>query len=84
MDPAARILAFVKDELLYAEEPTTDVTAETNLLDGLVDSMGLMRLVSFLEEEFEIQIDDLDITEENFRTVAAVALLVGRSAERKR
>ncbi len=49
--------------------------------DGLLgtkamDSLGLLRLVTFLESEFSFVLDDEDITPEHFSTVAQVARLV--------
>lgn len=75
MDVQARVRDFVKHEVLFED---TDLTSETPLLNGMVDSMGLMRLVAFLEEEFDIEIDDTEITEDNFGTVADIARLVER------
>ena len=38
---------------------------------------GLMQLVAFLEEEFDIEIDDTEVTAENFKTIADIERLVG-------
>ena len=37
--------------------------------EGLFDSMGLMSLITFLEKNFEIQIKDTELVEENFESV---------------
>jgi acyl carrier protein len=73
-----RIREFVSEEFLV-EEDIGPLRDDSPLLEGWMDSLGLMRLVAFLEEEFDVQIDDVEITEENFRTVAHVARLVERS-----
>ena len=39
--------------------------------------MALMQLVAFLEEEFDIEIDDTEVTAENFRTIGDIERLVG-------
>ena len=41
-----------------------------------MDSLGLMQLVAFLEEEFDMELDDDQITSENFRTVNDIARLI--------
>lgn len=79
MDTTTRIREFVKDEILFGDEQSGPLRDDTPLLDGKVDSMALMRLVAFLEEEFDVQIDDVEITEENFQTVGDIAQLVERS-----
>ncbi len=54
------------------------ITPERLLLeDGILDSLGLQRLVMFLEAEFDIMIDDDYLTPENFESVRAIASFVG-------
>jgi acyl carrier protein len=53
-------------------ETTGELTDETPILNDVVDSLGLMQLVSFLEEEYGVQIEDVDITSENFQSVTTI------------
>ncbi|MBW2661977.1 MAG: acyl carrier protein [Deltaproteobacteria bacterium] len=43
---------------------------------GLIDSMGILKLIAFLEEEYKVTFEDEDITAENFATINAIAALV--------
>ena len=64
------LLLFVIDELLDGES----IGADENLLaDGVVDSLGMTRLVLFIEETRGITISPEDLTIENFRTIAAIS-----------
>lgn len=46
---------------------------ETPLLDsGILDSLSLLRVVVFLEEQFGITMDDADLLPENFASVNAI------------
>jgi acyl carrier protein len=50
---------------------------ETPLLDsGILDSLGLLRLVVFLEERFGITMGDADLLPENFASVNAICAFV--------
>jgi acyl carrier protein len=40
--------------------------------DGFFDSMGLMSLITFLEDNFKIQIKDTELIEENFESLNAM------------
>lgn len=40
--------------------------------EGLFDSMGLMSLITFLEDQFKIRIRDTELIEENFESVNAM------------
>ncbi|MGW0364186.1 phosphopantetheine-binding protein [Streptomyces sp. NPDC002990] len=42
------------------------------LANGVVDSLGLLTLVGWLENTYKLDIDSLDILPENFRSVAAI------------
>ncbi|MFI6447718.1 phosphopantetheine-binding protein [Kitasatospora sp. NPDC050543] len=42
------------------------------LASGVVDSLGLLTLVGWLENTYRLDIDALEIAPENFRTVGAV------------
>lgn len=46
--------------------------------NGLLTSLDTLELILFLEQEFGIAIDDEAVTEENFRSVRAIAGLVSR------
>jgi acyl carrier protein len=49
------------------------LTDETPLLDsGILDSLGLLRLVVFLEERFGIMMDDADLLPEYFASVNSI------------
>ena len=45
----------------------------TSLLEtGILDSLGLLRLVVFVRERFGITVDDVDLIPENFDSVDAI------------
>jgi acyl carrier protein len=43
---------------------------------GVIDSLGIMHLVSFLENEYGVTVDDEELTPDNFATIGALANLV--------
>jgi acyl carrier protein len=56
-----------------------------SLLDGdpllgqnMIKSLGLIKLVTFIETEFEIILDDEDIVPQNFQTIASIVDLIDR------
>jgi len=48
------------------------------LVSGIIDSTGMMELVLFLEQEFEIPIRDVDLTPDNLDSVDKVIAFVAR------
>jgi acyl carrier protein len=55
----------------------------TSLLEtGALDSLGLLRLVVFVQERFGVTVDDVDLVPENFESVDAIcAYLRSRDGE---
>jgi acyl carrier protein len=74
-DIASRIKSFIAEEIMF-EDNTATLQEDTPLLGGIMDSLGLMQLVSFIEEEFDVTVDDAEVTVDNFRTVADIERLV--------
>ncbi len=55
---------------------------DESLLDaGIIDSVTMIDLISFLEAEFAVSIDEDDMTPENFDSVNAIAAFVGRRGD---
>jgi len=68
---AAALVALINDEVSVAPEP---VAADTDLLlSGAVDSLGVIRITQWMEDEYAIEVDPTDVTLENFQTVAKMA-----------
>ena len=73
------IQAYISDVLLNGR---MEVDADDDLLVGeIIDSLGMMRLVAFIEETFAIKVPLEDITIQNFRTVEVMdEYLTGRAS----
>lgn len=70
MQIRTELLQFVRESLLRGE---ADVGPEDSLIDrGIIDSIGLMQLMAFLEETTGIRIPDHYVTPDNFQSVVAM------------
>lgn len=67
----AIIIKYIQENLLGGRG-AIELLPEDDLLGGLLDSMGVMRLVGFVEETFQIKIPPEDIVIENFMDVNAI------------
>ena len=79
-DVSTRIRDFITSEIMF-DDSSANLADDTALLGSVMDSLGLMQLIAFLEEEFEVEIDDGDVTVDNFRTVGDIERLVTAKAE---
>jgi len=65
-----RLITFISKDLLNS---STEISTDENLLaDGMVSSLGMLQLVNFIEDTFEIKIPFEDLVIENFRTVGVI------------
>lgn len=76
------VIDFLTREIL---PPETTIDRETDLLSGeLLDSMGALRLATFVAESFAIEVQPADFVVEHFRSVSAVAEFVAWATEGRR
>lgn len=66
---------FVRENFyIAAPELLSD---DTSLLEqGIVDSTGILEVVTFIEDTFGITVDDADMTPENLDTINGIAAYV--------
>jgi len=75
-----KLRAFLVDEL---DVPSDVLDADYPLLaNQVLDSLGLLQVVSFMESECDVQIEDEELVPENFGSInAMVALIEGKQRE---
>jgi len=67
---------YVQDSFLYMQ-PDVVIGDEDRLLEkGIIDSMGVLELIGFLQGKFGIAVRDEDISEHNLGTLADIARYV--------
>ena len=72
-DNRSLIRDFILHELLNGEQ-ADELEFDTNLLvSGLVDSLGMVRLIAHLEEKLSVKIPPEDVTIENFISIDVMA-----------
>ena len=58
-------------------DATAQISADTELLmSGIVDSLGVINLVTWLEQQAAVEIDPGEVVIENFETPAAILAFV--------
>ena len=72
------IRRFLLEEILY-DRDLRDLAADDNLIErGLLDSLGILKTVTFCEEQFGITIPDAEVLPDHMESVRAIAALVER------
>jgi acyl carrier protein len=74
--PRAVIKSFILDNFLPGEDPK-NLTDDTELKEsGILDSLSTLKLVTFLEEHFKIELEAGDLDAGNLASIASIANLV--------
>lgn len=63
---------YITTELLTGQTIELD-NDENLLLSGLIDSHGIVRLLTFIEQSFQIKVPPGDVTIQNFRSINAMS-----------
>jgi acyl carrier protein len=69
---------FLAKTLVYSEEGFNYPDDASFLQEGIIDSLGVMELVEFVQKKFAIHLDQREVTPENFDSVAKLAAFVRR------
>lgn len=69
---------FVIDNFLLGSTDTDFSDTDSFVGSGIIDSTGIMELVMFIEETFDVSLDDSELIPENLDSVANVESFVDR------
>ncbi len=71
---------YIAREILKDNE--IEIAPDRHLIrDGVLTSIGLMKLIEFLSDKYSIQFEDDDYNVENFETLHAIQMLLERRVE---
>jgi len=70
------VTAFIVDEVA-STPPASPLMADDPIVEsGLVDSLGLFKVISFIEDNLGVKIAPEDILLENFSSISAIVRLI--------
>jgi acyl carrier protein len=72
------IRSFIIENFLFGDESRTPAADDSFLELGIIDSTGVLELVTFLEQSFGLKVKDAELLPENLDTINAVAAYIRR------
>ena len=67
-----KIRSFIVENFLFGDD--NGLKEDISFLDeGIIDSTGVLELVTYLEEEFEIEVEDEELIPENLDSINNIA-----------
>jgi acyl carrier protein len=67
---------FIEDNFLYLRPEIDLADTDDFLALGIIDSLGFVELVEEVQSRYGVAIEDIEITEENFGSINAIAQFV--------
>ena len=82
MDSVNDVKEFIIENFLFGDEEQIEL--ETDFFEkGIIDSTGVIELVSFMEETFEISIDDEELIPENLSSLKNIKVFLEQKLNQK-
>jgi len=78
---AAEIKEFIVANFLFGQEGAGFADDQSFLESGIIDSTGLLELVSFVEQKYGITITDRELVPENLDSLRNVSQMVARKLD---
>lgn len=73
---------FIIENFLFGEEE--QLKSDTDFFDkGIIDSTGVIELVSFIEETFSISVDDEELIPQNFSSLDKIDVFLQKKLNQK-
>jgi acyl carrier protein len=70
------IRKFIVQKILKKEDESILKGEDSLVQSGIIDSLGIILLISFLEKEYRIAVPEEELYPENFETIEAISALV--------
>ena len=69
---------FVVENFLFGEDDGSLQLEDSFLDSGVIDSTGVLELVTFLEQQYEIKINDTELVPDNLDSISRVSSFIRR------
>lgn len=78
---ASEIKAFIISNFLFGQEGASFADDQSFLESGIIDSTGLLELVSFVEQRYGVSIADRELVPENLDSLKNISQFVARKLD---
>ena len=76
----AQIRDFISQNILFSDSGFPYPDDVSFVQEGIIDSIGMLELVAFVEENFQCDVQDQEIIPENFDSVNNLALYIRKKS----
>ena len=76
-----RIRSYIAANVLYSDGEFSHPDQASFLQEGIIDSLGVMELVEFVQKDFGVKVEQQEVTPDNFDSVEKLAGFVRRKLQ---
>jgi acyl carrier protein len=80
MSAAVKIRNYILENYLFTDDQSALRDDDSFLDKGILDSTGILEMIYFLEEQFGIKIDDVEMIPENLDSVNNLISFIARKS----
>jgi acyl carrier protein len=73
---ASAVRAFIVENFLFGSDDPNLTEDSSFLQTGVIDSTGILELVTFVESEYQIRVEDAEMVPENLDSLSNIASFV--------
>jgi acyl carrier protein len=73
-----QVREYILENYLFTDDQSALTNSDSFLETGILDSTGILEVIHFIEEEFEISVEDEEMVPENLDSVDRIVAYVGR------
>ncbi len=80
MTVTERLANFIREDV--SPIATGSIGLDDDLVEsGFIDSLGIVKLIAYICEEFGVEVTDDDVQLENFKTVRSIEAMISRKRD---
>ena len=76
-----KLREYILDNFLFTEDESALVNDDSFMGKGIIDSTGILEVVTFIEEDFGFKVNDEELIPENLDSVNNLAAFIQRKKE---
>ncbi|MFJ2187105.1 acyl carrier protein [Kitasatospora sp. NPDC087861] len=83
MKHAAVVTQFIIEEFL-PDVGAGELDSDYDLVDGgVIDSLGLLKTIAWLEDRFDLRVEEIDLDPDSFRSVGSISRFIERAQQHR-
>jgi acyl carrier protein len=81
MSVESKLRSYVLENFLFTQDQAQLASSDSFMEKGILDSTGIMEVIIFIEQEFDLSVKDEEMVPENLDSIDKLVAFVGRKQQ---